>query len=77
MDYQNDYNELLNLMYGIYGFTRPEDELKAKALIEHLESTVSREDLDKIKALCQIAYNTGKSDFKHQISEYLNKQRIS
>ena len=77
MDYQNDYNELLNLMYGIYGFARPEDELKAKALIEHLESTVSREDLDKIKALCQMAYSTGKSDFKHQISEYLNKQRIS
>lgn len=77
LDYQNDYNELLNLMYGIYGFTHPEDELKAKTLIKHLDSTLSREDLDKIKALCQIAYNTGKSDFKHQISEYLNKQRIS
>lgn len=77
MDYQNDYNELLNLMYGIYGFTRPEDELKVKTLIKHLESTVSREDLDKIKTLCQMAYNNGKNDFKHQILEYLNKQRIS
>lgn len=77
MDYQNDYNELLNLMYGVYGFTRPEDELKAKTLVKRLDSALSREDLDKVKELCQIAYSTGKSDFKHQILEYLNKQRIS
>ena len=60
-------------MYGIYGFTRPEDELKAKTLIKRLDSTLSREDLDKVKELCQMAYNTGKNDFKHQILEYLNK----
>lgn len=75
MDYQNDYNELLNLMYGIYGFSHPEDESKAKVLIKRLESTLSRDDLNRVHALCNIAYNTGKSDFKHQISEYISKQK--
>lgn len=75
MDYQNDYNELLNLMYGIYGFSHPEDELKAKVLIKRLESTLSCDDLNRVRALCKIAYNTGKSDFKHQISEYIDKQK--
>lgn len=76
MDYQNDYNELLNLMYGVYGFAHPDDELKTKVLIKRLESTLSREDLKRVRDLCQIAYRTGKNDFKSQTLEYLNKQRI-
>lgn len=77
MDYQNDYNELLNQMYGIYGFSDSEDELRAKVLVQRLESNLSREDIKRVQKLCKIAYGTGASDYKHTVSEFLNKTSLS